>query len=34
MAAAPEHMLTYLLRLADDNLVLAQRLGDLIAKMP
>ena len=27
-------LLTYLLRLADDNLVLAQRLGELIASMP
>lgn len=27
-------LLTYLLRLADDNLVVAQRLGDLIAGMP
>ncbi len=29
-----ENLLTYVLRLADDNLILGQRLGDLIAKMP
>ena len=28
------HLLTYVLRLADDNLILGQRLGALIAKMP
>ncbi len=33
MADTPA-MLTYLLRLGDDNLVLAQRLGALIARMP
>ncbi len=27
-------LLTYVLRLADDNLILGQRLGELIAKMP
>ncbi len=39
MAAAssqptPEQLLTYLLRLADDNLILSQQLGALIARMP
>ena len=30
---APDPLLTYLLRLADDNLVLSQRLGELVAAM-
>ncbi len=34
MAPDQPALLTYLLRLADDNLVVAQRLGDLIAGMP
>ncbi|MGI9615184.1 MAG: 1,2-phenylacetyl-CoA epoxidase subunit PaaC [Acidimicrobiales bacterium] len=34
MAADQPKLLTYLLRIADDNLVVAQQLGDLIAKMP
>lgn len=34
MALDDAPLLTYVLRLADDNLVLAQRLGELIAGMP
>ncbi len=34
MGSDVDPLLTYLLRLADDNLVLAQRLGELIAGMP
>lgn len=34
MSALSNTVLTYVLRLADDNLILGQRLGDLIAKMP
>ena len=34
MAPDQPPLLTYLLRIADDNMVTAQRLGDLIAKMP
>ncbi len=33
-APTPPTLLTYVVRLADDNLVLAQRLGELIAGMP
>ena len=34
MSSADRSLLTYVLRLADDNMILGQRLGDLIAKMP
>ena len=34
MPATDSALLTYLLRTADDNLVLSQRLGELIANMP
>jgi len=34
MVTDQPHLLTYLLRVADDNLVVAQRLGELIAGMP
>lgn len=34
MPAEPALLLTYVLRLADDNLILGQQLGDLIAHMP
>ena len=34
MGAPSDHLLTYVLRLADDNLIHGQRLGALIAKMP
>ena len=34
MVVEQSHLLTYVLRLADDNIVLSQRLGELIAGMP
>lgn len=34
MSAPSDRLLTYVLRLADDNLILGQRLGELIARMP
>jgi ring-1,2-phenylacetyl-CoA epoxidase subunit PaaC len=34
VTAAPDPLVTYLLRLGDDNLILAQRLGGLAARMP
>jgi len=34
MVGSPQALLSYVLRLADDNLILGQRLGDLVSRMP